>query len=97
MHVLSDIITTGRSLTATVNHIAARFGSPAFTPHVTVVGTIEGSTDDVMEMVRSVASHTAPLDITLEGVERGATFYQSVFARVHKSAEVGYGVCAIHM
>lgn len=81
--------TAHRQLQATIRELAERFeDAPAFEPHVTVIGGIDGERAALEETTRTLATRTAPLELAFDGVRWSTTRHQCVFLPVEPLLEL---------
>jgi hypothetical protein len=68
-----------------VVNLAAAHASPVFTPHVTLVGSLEGNESEVLTKVAHLAAETKPFTVETAAVDFSTTYFQCVFARIKTS------------
>jgi 2'-5' RNA ligase len=69
-------------LQALIGRLAARFGTPSFPPHVTLLPGIEGrSEDDVLHATCALGATLRPFPVRLHGLEGGDQPFRCLFAR----------------
>jgi len=75
------------SLHSVVCELATRYLSPCYVPHVTVVGDVEGTLDDITRRAKQLAQRTRALDARLTSIvwKRG-DYYRSFYAVVDETA-----------
>lgn len=64
-----------------IARLAARYGSPRFAPHVTLLGGIELPEAEALDRARALAARLAPYTITLGLVGGEDTFFKALFVR----------------
>jgi hypothetical protein len=70
-----------------VDRLAARFSTPAFAPHLTLLSAIHGaSPEDVLAQARVLASGLRPFRVSLAGVEGRDEYFRCLFARATADA-----------
>ena len=69
-----------------VDGLAASHNNPAFEPHLTLIGDIEGEIPEINEKMQSLVDTAKDLELTLSEVSISTTFFQSVFVRVKSTA-----------
>ncbi|EFJ50788.1 hypothetical protein VOLCADRAFT_120612 [Volvox carteri f. nagariensis] len=74
----------GDQLRSEIAHLAQRYGGPAFPPHVTVLGDIEKSREEVQALAKELAAQVKKYRINFVEVTQGTFFYQNVFMLVAK-------------
>jgi hypothetical protein len=73
--------TRGR-LEALIGRLAARFGTPTFPPHVTLLPGIEGrSEEDVLDATRVLSATMRPFPVRLQALESRDEPFRCLFAR----------------
>ena len=78
-----------RQLEAAITNLAnAHDDAPVFEPHITVVGGINDEPDLLREMMRTLGSHRAPIEVTFESVRWSTTRHQCVFLLVEPTLEL---------
>lgn len=75
-----------KTLTSIVEELAQKYSGPVFEPHMTLLGDLPLSKEDVVSRTRKLASVLKPFPITLGKVECSTTYFQNVFVRVNTSA-----------
>lgn len=73
---------TRENLTRTIKQLAATHNAPSFDPHITLVGAVQESENEILDKTRRLAVSLAPLEITLGEVEYTEQFYRSIYSRV---------------
>lgn len=69
-------------LTAIIDDLAARHGSPRFEPHLTVLGGLRLDPARTQAVMRRIADRTAPMELAIRGVRHSPVFFESVFLRI---------------
>jgi len=69
-------------LTALIGHLAARLGTTAFVPHVTLLPGLSGPEEEVVDRVRVIAAELRPLPLAFSGVHDLDTHFRCLFCRV---------------
>ncbi len=77
-----------RLLNAAIQEIARHYGTPAFEPHVTLLGGIVGDSEEVRQKTRWLASNLVPYAVHLGTIGSHGTYFQILFSRVAQSEEV---------
>ncbi|KAG2492566.1 hypothetical protein HYH03_009228 [Edaphochlamys debaryana] len=65
-----------------ITHLASKYGTQPFKPHVTVLGSIERPREEVMALAREAASKIKPFRINLSRVAQGPSHYVCVYIAV---------------
>jgi 2'-5' RNA ligase len=76
----------GRRLGALIDRLAARLGTPAFPPHVTLLPGVELPDDEALEASRALARSLPPLSVRLEDVEGSREFFRCLVVRAAADA-----------
>jgi len=69
-----------REFTAIVEGLAARYSSPRFVPHLTIIGGRPFDRADLARLTAPIAASTAPIEAPIVGVALGASFFRSLYA-----------------
>jgi 2'-5' RNA ligase len=78
----------GRRLVALIDRLAARLGTPAFPPHVTLLPGVELPEDEALEACRALAERLVPFDVRLEEVEGRPEFFRCLVVRAKADASL---------
>ena len=76
------------SLQQRIEKLSKKYDSPAFEPHVTLLGGLKAGETELSQLTDTLAGSLHPFDVILTQADIGNTFYQSVFARVKKTDEI---------
>ena len=76
----------GGRLGRVIDDVAARYGTPAFAPHVTLAPNLSGSCEAVVEVAARVAAETGPFEMTLADLAAFDSYYYCVFHPVRAPA-----------
>lgn len=68
--------------------IATVYGTPAFKPHVTLLGSIQGSRCDLIDHTKNLASQLHPLKVKLGTVGTGGNYFKTLFLEVKKTGSL---------
>jgi 2'-5' RNA ligase len=71
-----------------INDMAEASGGPAFVPHATLLGGIEGDADAVLNKCARLAQILTPYEIELDELGSNGIYFQILFSRVHQTAPV---------
>jgi 2'-5' RNA ligase len=77
MPAASDVAMLRRA----VDDFAARFGSPRFQPHLTLVEDMERSAADLAPLIEAVAAGIGPFTAPVAAIAVSALFFRSFYAR----------------
>lgn len=77
---------TGRRFGALIDRLAARLGTPAFPPHVTLLPGVELPDDEALEASRALARSLQPVSVRLEDVEGRREFFRCLVVRAAADA-----------
>ena len=72
----------GARLAALIQDLSARYGTPAFEPHITLLGGIGGGEKDIAARSAHLAAATPPLPLRLTTVDQRAEYFQCLFVHV---------------
>ncbi|MET0556606.1 MAG: 2'-5' RNA ligase family protein [Vicinamibacteria bacterium] len=68
-----------QALGAIVSELSCRFGTPAFTPHVTLMAGLALHPEAVVGRCRELARGLHPFSLRFLGVQRGADYFRTLF------------------
>ncbi len=71
-----------------VANLSREFSAPLFPPHVTLIGGLSGSEEDLSAATRDLAARLRPYVVQLGEVDYLDEFYRSLFIRVEKTSDV---------
>ena len=74
--------TAYRDLQATIAELATAYDTPEFEPHVTLLGGISGTADEVLETTETIVQTHEALSLSLKTIQCSTTRHQCVFALV---------------
>jgi 2'-5' RNA ligase len=69
-------------LVGLIGRLAARLGTTAFAPHVTLLPGVSGAEDDVLDRARALAADLEPLSLELSGIDGSDAHFRCLFHRV---------------
>jgi 2'-5' RNA ligase len=75
-------------LASLIADLARRFRTPAFEPHVTLLGGIEAPEGSLLSRARSLAGQLRPFELRLADVGAGVEFFHCVFVAVVDTPEL---------
>lgn len=67
-----------RKVTALISSTAARFGCPSFTPHITLLGELEGTVDKSVNLIRDAFADVSAARLDVSNAKAGNTFFTSI-------------------
>jgi len=73
---------TGERLAGLIDRLAARLGTTAFAPHVTLLPGVSGAEDDVLGRARALATDLEPFSIEFSGIDGHDAHFRCLFFRV---------------
>lgn len=68
--------------------LSKKYKTPNFEPHMTLLGDIEVSEEEILAGTKKLAAGLKPFSLALGEVSFSATYFQSVFVRVKSSAKL---------
>lgn len=68
-----------------IHDLAREYGAPAFEPHVTLVGSVPGSENQLRAGTRELASLLRPLQLRTMGLGCEDVYFRSLYLKVRKS------------
>jgi 2'-5' RNA ligase len=71
-----------------ITQLSKDYGGPLFDPHVTLIGGVLGSNEEIVSKTLRLASLLEPFTIELENLGYSDEFFRCVFIRVKRSEEV---------
>jgi 2'-5' RNA ligase len=77
-------------LSALIRRFAEIASTPAFLPHVTLLGNVHGDEDDLISRTQQIASELQPYEISYSHLGRSSEYYRCLFANVRKTASVAH-------
>jgi hypothetical protein len=76
------------TLSALIATLSRRFGTPAFEPHVTLLGGIGGGEGEALRRVALLAASLRPLAIRLATVGRSDAYFRCLFLEADRSPDL---------
>jgi 2'-5' RNA ligase len=67
---------------AIIDDLAARYGGPRFTPHITLLGSVTGDERDIIGRAEQVAQQIATQTVAFEGIGLEDVYFRSLYAIV---------------
>lgn len=71
-----------QATTALIGELSARFGSPPFPPHVTLLGGLATDADTAVERSQRLAASLRDFSVRFEGLEHSAEYFRALVVRV---------------
>lgn len=75
-------------LSSTIRKLAEKHHGPEFEPHVTLLGNLPLTLDELEKGCEELASKTSPFQVTTGAVEYSTTYYQCAFVRIKPIPEL---------
>lgn len=75
-----------KRLAATIADLARRLGTPAFDPHVTLIGSLGQPADSIVAVAERLAANTAPLPLRAARVGHRSEYFRCVFLEIAADA-----------
>lgn len=75
-------------LDKTINNLAQKYKTPVFEPHITLLGDIKTSKEDVLEKANLLARRLKPFNVDLGEISYSTTYFQNVFVRAVSNAQL---------
>lgn len=72
----------------TINDISKRYSTPAFPPHVTLIGRISGPELMMMDRTATIASRIRQLRVAFGTIDKTDEYFRSLFIRIRKTEEI---------
>lgn len=73
-----------------IKKLSEKYGTPQFSPHVTLLGGLQASPTQLFPLVDTLASSVKPFTLTLTKTGYLNTFYQALFIHVKKNTQLTY-------
>jgi len=71
-----------QAIAALIGELSARFGTPSFPPHVTLLPGLSADAESVVARSRELAGSLRDLSIRFEGLEHSAEFFRALVVRI---------------
>lgn len=71
-----------------IRTVAAQYRTPVFDPHVTLLGGVEGTEQDMREKTRVLAEELTPYEIQLGEVGSNGIYFQILFSKIEQTRSV---------
>jgi hypothetical protein len=70
------------AIAALIGELSARFGTPTFAPHVTVLGGLATDRDTAVASAGEMAAALPDLSVRFEGLEHSADYFRALVVRI---------------
>jgi hypothetical protein len=80
--------TSAEKLSALVSSLAARFGTPVFGPHVTLLHGLAADEETIVGLAAAFCEHLAGQAVSLGPVEGQSEFFRCLYLRVEPAASL---------
>lgn len=77
-----------RALRTTIETIVTFYKTPAFPPHVTLIGGVEGEEPDIKEKTATLAAQLTSYEIQFSNINSGAQYFKKLYLQVTPSSPV---------
>ena len=74
--------------TGLIDRLGRQFETPRFTPHLTLIGSLDLPLDDLVERTTDLAANLAPVPIRLTGPGWTDQYFRCFFMRAERSPEL---------
>ena len=71
-----------------IERLGKRLGTPHFIPHITLVGTLHSTHDEIIRHTEKLAEALPPIPVRLEGLGWTDQFYRCLFIRAERNDEI---------
>lgn len=75
-------------LAKTISQLSREYSAPNFEPHVTLIGSLIGSREEILTKTAKVASLIQPYEIRLTEVSYLDEYFRSLFVKVEETRDV---------
>jgi 2'-5' RNA ligase len=75
-------------LAGVITRLAAEHGTPVFTPHVTMNGSVDAEPDAAARVLERLAAGVPPFEVTLTGFGYEPEFFRALYLRAEPSAQL---------
>lgn len=79
---------TFKILSKVISNLSKKYSSPFFDPHITLLGGIEKSEDEVIEKTQKLALKIKPFEIKLLGINFSDDFLKALFLEVKSTKAI---------
>ncbi|KAJ3013627.1 UNVERIFIED_CONTAM: hypothetical protein HDU68_000619 [Siphonaria sp. JEL0065] len=74
-----------QKLNAIVEHFSKKLGTPKWSPHITLLGSIVATPEEAVSKIQDAVKHRGPLKITLTDIVTKNLYFQCVMAKAEES------------
>ena len=71
-----------------ITKLSKQYGTPVFEPHMTVLGNIINTKQQIEEKTAQLASNLSPYAVTIKDFETSDEYYRNLVARVHRTQTI---------
>lgn len=71
-----------------IHDLSSKYQSPIFTPHMTVLGSVDEKLDTIQRAIKKSIVGLDKLSLSLGPVSFSTTYFQSVFVRINSTAHL---------
>jgi hypothetical protein len=75
-------------LAATISRLAEELGGPAFEPHITLIGSLEGTEEELIKKTQELAQQLEPFQAVLTEPSYRDSHFQSLFMLVEQTRSI---------
>jgi 2'-5' RNA ligase len=79
---------TYKKLSGMIKRLSREYSAPEFEPHVTLIGTLTGSKEDILRKTSQLAAAIRPFRITLNGFGCMDYYFRCLFLKAAKTPEL---------
>jgi len=67
------------SMARTIAELAEQHGGPIFSPHITLLGGLQGTEDEILRLASRIVEQIPPLDVEFEGLGAEDVYFRSLY------------------
>jgi 2'-5' RNA ligase len=67
------------ALARLIDELAGQYGGPHFPPHITLIGSVVGTEDEIARLARPVAAQTSALHVEFDGLGAEDVYFRSLY------------------
>lgn len=68
-----------------IEQLGAGFKSPLFKPHITLLGQVSGSEEEVVEKTATLAESLTAFDVSSDGLDFRDSYFQALFVKIKET------------
>lgn len=68
-----------------IDSMSRRLGTPHFSPHITLVGSVDSPPDETIARLTTLAANLAPVPVRLSGVGFAEQYFRCLFMRAERT------------